>query len=600
MAQIIEKIVRSKYPPRNTRVLWLDTKNDLIKAFTPNGWTKVFANTAINTLRNAGYLFAGIATIDTNPEIPDAKVFYIANGKGTYTNFGGINVTEDEIVILKYDTAWHKVATGIASEEKLSELEDNLYESSSIELQGETADNTIIKNNGSTISGDGYENYKVVTFGVAEGQTIEISGSADYSNRVYCFYNEDNLLELGDVGSGSSTATNIVSKKVVVPSSANKLRVSFKLGSQVAIAILKSRSMIDVKTLQTQIAESQKTINAITTSGEKQLTPSQIISGYCIDKTGSITDAGMAAFSVYVFNISEYNTIDIIASTRYSNSYYAFYNDRMEVVEVGDTHTGSTTDTIAKVDIAKPSGAKYIAISGYGMTPSAMTKDYCYVIVPKNKWHGKKWVCLGDSLTAINSTTTKRYFDYIKEETDINPVNMGESGTGYASKRTSGRAFYQRVSEMPNDADVVTIFGSFNDLKEIDGFEIGNEDDKGETSMAGCINLTLDAIQNLMPLAKLGVIAPTPWDSTQPNEVPTSKSYQYFTILKKICERRSIPFLDLWHGSGLHPWDVEFRRVAYSKDTEQLDGNPAGTHPDENGHLFIAPKIKNFLETLIL
>ena len=120
MAQIIERIVRSKYPPRNTRVLWLDTKNDLLKVFTSNGWTKVLSNTAINTLRNAGYLFAGIATIDTNPETPDAKVFYIANGKGTYEKFGGINVTEDEVVVLYWDSAWHKVATGIASQEKLT------------------------------------------------------------------------------------------------------------------------------------------------------------------------------------------------------------------------------------------------------------------------------------------------------------------------------------------------------------------------------------------------------------------------------------------------------------------------------------------------
>ena len=127
MAQIIERIVRSKYPPRDTRVLWLDTKKGLLKAFTPNGWTKVLANTAINTLRNAGYLFAGIATIDTNPETPDAKVFYIANGKGTYTNFGGIEVTEDEVVVLYYDTAWHKEVTGIASQEKLTELESNQF-----------------------------------------------------------------------------------------------------------------------------------------------------------------------------------------------------------------------------------------------------------------------------------------------------------------------------------------------------------------------------------------------------------------------------------------------------------------------------------------
>ena len=79
-------------------------------------------NAMVTTL-GAEYQFAGVATIDTNPENPDAKVFYFANGKGTYTNFGGLEVTEDEVVVLYWDSAWHKVATGIASQEKLSELE---------------------------------------------------------------------------------------------------------------------------------------------------------------------------------------------------------------------------------------------------------------------------------------------------------------------------------------------------------------------------------------------------------------------------------------------------------------------------------------------
>ena len=78
-------------------------------------------NAMVTTL-GAGYQFAGVATIDTNPGAPDAKVFYIANGKGTYTNFGGLEVTEDEVVVLYWDTAWHKVSTGIASQEKLTEL----------------------------------------------------------------------------------------------------------------------------------------------------------------------------------------------------------------------------------------------------------------------------------------------------------------------------------------------------------------------------------------------------------------------------------------------------------------------------------------------
>ena len=86
-------------------------------------------NSVLNQMVNilgAGYQFAGVATIDTNPGTPDAKVFYIANGKGTYEKFGGINVTEDDVVVLYWDTAWHKLLTGIASQDKLSELENEI------------------------------------------------------------------------------------------------------------------------------------------------------------------------------------------------------------------------------------------------------------------------------------------------------------------------------------------------------------------------------------------------------------------------------------------------------------------------------------------
>ena len=112
-------------------------------------------NQMVTTL-GAGYQFAGVATIEpaTDPGTPDAKVFYIANGKGTYTNFGGIEVTEDEVVVLYWDSSWHKVSTGIASQAKLSELDteiDNLKRGEAY-VMGESlvfrnyADATIIGN----------------------------------------------------------------------------------------------------------------------------------------------------------------------------------------------------------------------------------------------------------------------------------------------------------------------------------------------------------------------------------------------------------------------------------------------------------------------
>ena len=84
------------------------------------------ASDTIARMVESGYLFAGIATIGTNPGIPDTKVFYIANGKGKYEKFGSLEVTEDEVVVLYWDTAWHKVATGIASQAKLSELDKRI------------------------------------------------------------------------------------------------------------------------------------------------------------------------------------------------------------------------------------------------------------------------------------------------------------------------------------------------------------------------------------------------------------------------------------------------------------------------------------------
>ena len=82
-------------------------------------------NAMVTTL-GAGYQFAGVATTATNPGSPDAKVFYIANGKGSYTNFGGLEVTEDDVVVLYWDSSWHKVSTGIASQEKLTELQNTV------------------------------------------------------------------------------------------------------------------------------------------------------------------------------------------------------------------------------------------------------------------------------------------------------------------------------------------------------------------------------------------------------------------------------------------------------------------------------------------
>jgi len=198
------------------------------------------------------------------------------------------------------------------------------------------------------------------------------------------------------------------------------------------------------------------------------------------------------------------------------------------------------------------------------------------------------WTAVGDSLTEVNSRTTLHYHDYIANELGFNVVNMGESGSGYMRKHDSNKAFYQRISATPVDSDVVTIFGSGNDLS----LPLGTVTDADTTTVCGCINITIDNLYAIIPTVRLGIITPTPWASYPPSS-PGNAMDLYSNAIIEICKRRGIPCLDLYHCSNLRPWDATFRTLAYSKD----DGN--GVHPDETGHKIIYPMIREFVLSLI-
>lgn len=81
---------------------------------TTNGQNAITGEIVRNVLNGMvaslgkGYQFVGFATPDTNPGTPDQRVFYIAFTSGTYTNFGGIQVTG--LTFLYWDTSWHAQA----------------------------------------------------------------------------------------------------------------------------------------------------------------------------------------------------------------------------------------------------------------------------------------------------------------------------------------------------------------------------------------------------------------------------------------------------------------------------------------------------------
>lgn len=206
-------------------------------------------------------------------------------------------------------------------------------------------------------------------------------------------------------------------------------------------------------------------------------------------------------------------------------------------------------------------------------------------------WSDIKWYAMGDSLTDEEHTgSLRKYHDYIMHYTSVQFVNGGLSGTGYKNYYETSPCFYNRISNIPLDTDIVTFFGSFNDIW--DNPTIGNIDSSDLSTVCGCINKTLDELNNRLPIVKCGIITPTPW-SQYPPYINDSLASQYVNSLIEICKRRGIPYLDLFHCSGLRPWEESYRNICYTND----GGN--GTHPNEIGHEIIAHRIYNFMKTLI-
>ena len=316
-----------------------------------------------------------------------------------------------------------------------------------------------------------------------------------------------------------------------------------------------------------------------------------------IDNKGVVQDYAGGGTTWTVSNeidISQYDYLKINARTGWGDAFFAIYDENHNPIYV--EVSPSSGIGVFNDNVILPENAHYLVISKLGAAFDAYV-SYPIFEAPAKKWEGKKWVCIGDSLTEVNSATSKHYFDYIADETGITTANYGIGGTGYANPSGTAGNFTARMASVPTDADVYTIFGSFNDYAYSinNDIPIGTPEDSGTSTICGYINSAFDALFARVPLANLGVVAPCPWVSVNSVTDTTSKTFaeNYVSALRQCCERKSIPFLDLYHGSGLRPWDSNFRDLTYTKDTLH------GVHPDETGHAILAPKFSAFLDFLL-
>lgn len=302
----------------------------------------------------------------------------------------------------------------------------------------------------------------------------------------------------------------------------------------------------------------------------------------------------------------------------------AFVDDNLQTldkaynVQTNGTYNGISYITVTlqigatKIAITtlRPNGfdyrSKVIVVNGSSITDGSLNRTVRQIfgadiqdtyarneitkIESHSPYSGKKWVAFGDILTEANSKTTKNYHAYVADDLGFSVTNMGVGGTGYKRTSDNNTAFYQRIYSVPLDVDVITIFDSLNGLG--DGVPIGTPSATGTDTLGGAINTTLDNLNSRLPVVPVGIISPTPWQTSKPWDDSNSAT-QYAKLLKDICDDRGLPFLDLYHNSVLKPWKATYRPLMYSRD----DGN--GTHPDEKGHKLFYPQVREFIKILI-
>lgn len=418
---------------------------------------------------------------------------------------------------------------------------------------------------------------------------VHIVASANYGNAFFAFYDEDGISIYCETAEGGSTSATVeyYDDVVIVPEFASTLRIAYIASDVNNIPVLVTKAVYQNINLAEVVAKQNEHTDilsdiAIPVFSSRDGT---LQNGKYLNGAGAVGD--YADGVLLTASVTPGENIEITGECWGGNYYYSFFNSADAFISGahGDPSSGIFVQYV-KTAVVVPAGAAKVCVSGRASVPPVVYEVSGY---KTSKWEGKKWVVVGDSLTEHNGRTTKNYHDYISEATGITVVNMGVSGSGYRNATSAGnKAFYQRISSVPIDADVVTIFGSFNDGIS----DIGTADDTGTETLGGCVNTTIDNLYAVFPTVQLGIVSPTPWIGANPYDHSAANAYA--DLLEAICKKRSIPFLNLYYESNLRPWDSTFRTLAYSKD----DGN--GVHPDETGHKIIASRFEAFLDSLLL
>lgn len=218
--------------------------------------------------------FAGIATPDTNPGSPDQNVFYLASEPGIYSNFGGVELTDQVLIFTNKKGNWAKQDFGIATIARILELENKtssyLRDVNIIDFFKKNEAVVVYGNVGEIASKIEFIQSKpfvYLTTNCKEGDEFVLSGQCVSVNaRAYVFLSSNNTILLKSPQNEVLNDTHIIA-----PKDSNTVYFCFSENSAIKLEQV-STTIREIKNefteLQQDITEINKNVDGIIYTNE--------------------------------------------------------------------------------------------------------------------------------------------------------------------------------------------------------------------------------------------------------------------------------------------------------------------------------------------
>lgn len=221
-----------------------------------------------------------------------------------------------------------------------------------------------------------------------------------------------------------------------------------------------------------------------------------------------------------------------------------------------------------------------------------------------NPLYGKKWVAIGDSITAYANC----YANVLADRAGITVTKLAEGGGHvHRSAGTSAWIASERYTEIAGAVvynsttqtwdkvdnatppDLITIAMGTNDLVSTD-LELGVFSDRVNTTFYGALHILISGLQSRFPNARIGYIAPIPGKGRRfLFDDNTNDAWRMYKAIRAVCAYYCVP---VWNGMtefGANPIDNTQFAELYMPDK---------LHPNDDGHVWYANRVEEFIHNL--